>query len=662
MGNQPLIMGKYIGEKKPGETRILRNALIPDGVDLISDHMGLRTLPDIYEQMINMKNQYRLNYKQNPGKVFTGTRKQTKLEDGKIQFGEYQWKKYGDVYESSKAIASYLVHHDLCPKVQTEHDGEFKFLSIYAKNREEWIETDLGCAMTSITVVTLYDTLGKDSIEYILDQSQIKTLVLSADKIKIILEIKAVGKLPSLSHLIYFDEAKDQDLEKAAEIGVTLVQYKQAVSEGKTYQNVIFETPEPDTVYTLCYTSGTTGMPKGVMITHKNMIANISAINRFDGVFSFQDDDVYISYLPLAHVFERMCMIACMTYQVRYGFFQGDVMKLKDDLAVLRPTLMVSVPRLFSRFYDGMQAKVKDLKGPSKTLFEWGLQKKLYNLKHYGKCTHTFYDTMIFNKFRDLLGGRMRMMVTGSAPISKDILTFLKVAFCCPILEGYGQTESAAPASITWMNDPDGGHVGAPFPSCDFKLVDVPEMKYTSEDVDENEQSIPRGEICYKGPNCFKGYFNNPKATKETIDEDGWVHTGDIGQFQQNGKIKIIDRKKNIFKLSQGEYVIPDKIENKLIESNYVSQIFVYGDSLQHNLVAIVVPDKHHLQKWAKEQDLQESEDYEALIKSPVVNKFLLDEIKTLSRSAGVSYNHLFLPSKLIIYSSSDLRFPQRST
>lgn len=171
-------------------------------------------------------------------------------------------------------------------------------------------------------------------------------------------------------------------------------------------------------------------------------------------------------------------------------------------------------------------------------------------------------------------------MVTGSAPISKEILSFLKIAFCCPISEGYGQTENAAAATITWGRDPTTGHVGAPYPSCDIKLVDVTEMKYTSKDKDENGNSCPRGEVCIKGPNCFTGYFAQPEQTKNTIDEDGWVHTGDIGTILPNGCLKIIDRKKNIFKLSQGEYILPDKIENAIVHSHYVQQVFVYGDSL----------------------------------------------------------------------------------
>lgn len=245
-------------------------------------------------------------------------------------------------------------------------------------------------------------------------------------------------------------------------------------------------------------------------------------------------------------------------------------MKLREDLIVLKPTIMVSVPRLFNRFYDVMQAKVKELTGFKRTITEWGIQKKLYNLES-GKMTNTFYDTLVFNKFKEFLGGRVRYMITGSAPISKEVLNFLKIAFCVQIAEGYGQTECAAPATITWTQDPTSGHVGAPFPALEMKLVDVPEMNYTSEDKDEEGVPTPRGEVCYRGFNVFKGYFRSPEQTKDTIDEDGWVHTGDIGVFQPNGTLRIVDRKKNIFKLSQGEYIAPDKIENKVSQSAYIS-------------------------------------------------------------------------------------------
>jgi len=225
-------------------------------------------------------------------------------------------------------------------------------------------------------------------------------------------------------------------------------------------------------------------------------------------------------------------------------------LKIKEDLAVLKPTIMVSVPRLYNRFYDAMQAKINELTGMKRTLVDWGVAKKLQLLQTKAQTTHAVYDRLVFNKFKEVLGGRVRIMITGSAPIAPEVLEFLKIAFCCQILEGYGQTECGAPASITWIKDPTCGHVGGPYKCLDIKLVDVPDMNYTSEDKDEHGRPAPRGEVCYKGYNNFKGYFRQPEQTKECIDEEGWVHTGDIGIFLPNGALKIIDRKKNIFKLA----------------------------------------------------------------------------------------------------------------
>lgn len=289
----------------------------------------------------------------------------------------------------------------------------------------------------------------------------------------------------------------------------------------------------------------------------------MGAVSHYDGSFDMHEDDFYLSYLPLAHVFERIFLICCMAYMMNYGFYQGDVMKLKEDLAELRPTIMISVPRLYNKFYDAMQGKIKELSGAKKTITEWGISTKLANLRKSAQYTHPFYDRIIFNKFKQVLGGRARVLITASAPIDKDVLEFLKVAFCCPMAEGYGQTETASPGTLTFLDDPEGGHVGGPFRSNDIKLVDVPETGYTSEDKNSKGEYQPRGEICIRGYNCFKGYFGQPERTKETLDENGWVHTGDIGTILPNGAIKIIDRLKNIFKLSQGEYIIPEKIENE---------------------------------------------------------------------------------------------------
>lgn len=186
------------------------------------------------------------------------------------------------------------------------------------------------------------------------------------------MDLKKEGKINDLLHIIYFDEAKQSDIDLAKEVGVTLHIYENCIKEGSTL-NVKFDDVHHDSIYTLSYTSGTTGLPKGTMLTHRNFVSNIEGLHRFDGVFKFYNDDVYISYLPLAHVFERMLMLACMANHVQYGFYQGDVFKLKDDLAVLKPTIMVSVPRLFTRFYDVMQSKIKELTGMKRRICEWGI-------------------------------------------------------------------------------------------------------------------------------------------------------------------------------------------------------------------------------------------------------------------------------------------------
>lgn len=195
------------------------------------------------------------------------------------------------------------------------------------------------------------------------------------------------------------------------------------------------------------------------------------------------------------------------------------------------------------------------------------------------------------------LGGRVKYCLTGSAPISKDVIDFLKICFCCPIFEGYGQTECCGAASITHQDDPLSGHVGGVLPTFLLKLEDVPEMNYFSTDTDEEGTSYPRGEICYKGESNFIGYFKEPEKTAETLDRDGWLHTGDVGELQPNGALRIIDRKKNIFKLSQGEYIASEKLELLYSKSKYIAQMFIYGDSLQNYIVAIIVPDKEQVLK-----------------------------------------------------------------
>ena len=332
-----------------------------------------------------------------------------------------------------------------------------------------------------------------------------------------------------------------------------------------------------------CYTSGTTGVPKAVKISHRNILSVSTAAN-YAGVDVY-DNDTVISYLPLAHSFEKVLFVLCIFKAVRIGYYAGDVNKISEDCMELKPTFFPSVPRLYNKIYDKINSKLKDLKPVSSFLAHRAISSKQYYLHTQGTLNYGMYDAIVCKKFRAVLGGRIRFMATGSAPISPDVLNFLKVAFCCPIVEGYGQTESCAVSFISLPTDPTCGHVGGPMPCVKMRLADVPDMNYFVTDTPN-----PRGEICLSGPSVTEGYYKDSQKTAQTI-KNGWLHTGDVGVIMPNGALKIVDRAKNIFKLAQGEYIAPEKLEGVFGQSPFIQEIFVHGDSLENYLVAIVVPD-----------------------------------------------------------------------
>lgn len=210
------------------------------------------------------------------------------------------------------------------------------------------------------------------------------------------------------------------------------------------------------------------------------------------------------------------------------------------------------------------------------------------------------YDNLVFKQTKAIFGGRCRFLITSSAPISKDVIDFMKVISCSPMVEGYGQTESTGASFATVYEDAETGTTGGPCASVEFKLVDIPEMNYLSTDKNEKGEDQPRGEICFGGAGVFLGYYKDPVKTNEVLDHDGWLHSGDVGVILAHNKaLKIIDRKKNIFKLQQGEYVAPEKVENCYLKVRGMTEVFVHGDSLQSYTVAIVVPDKKFIEELA---------------------------------------------------------------
>lgn len=271
------------------------------------------------------------------------------------------------------------------------------------------------------------------------------------------------------------------------------------------------------------------------------------------------------------------------------------------------------------------------------TIFQKAMAAKLERLHTTGNNVHAFWDRIVFRKIHAVLGGQLKLVTCGSAPINAEVMDFLKIAFSCDVLEGYGLTETCAVCSKSLPGDPSGsGTVGPPAPVNEVKLIDVASMNYTSED-----KPNPRGELLVRGPNCFAVYYKDEKNTKSTVDEEGWVHTGDVGEIDECGRIKIVDRVKNIMKLSQGEYVALEKIENTYGACPAVAQIYVHGDSLQSFLLAVVIPDPPQLasiasELYGKKVTTDDLQDLVKACKDDRVNKRMLDALTKEAKRNGL--------------------------
>ncbi|PWA65219.1 long-chain acyl-CoA synthetase 6 [Artemisia annua] len=553
-----------------GKWNVYRSAKSP--LKLVSrfpDHPDIATLHDNF---VHASETFR-DYK------YLGTRVRA---DGTV--GEYTWMTYGEAATARSAIGSGLVAHGI---------PEGSCIGLYFINRPEWIIVDHACSAYSYISVPLYDTLGPDAVKYIVNHSSAQAIFCVPQTLHSLLSF--LSEIPSVRLIVVVGHFVEPMPSLPSTIPIKVVSFSELITQGSA-NPYAFNPPKTEDVATICYTSGTTGTPKGAVLSHGNMVANVAGLTIGMDLYP---SDVHISYLPLAHIYERSTQILYAYYGCSVGFYQGDTLKLLDDIAVLRPTIFCSVPRLYNRIYDGITYAVKSSGGLKERLFNAAYNAKYQALLN-GKTASSMWDKLVFNKIKDKLGGRVRYMISGASPLSADVMDFLKVCFGCPVVEGYGMTESSC--VITIMNEKDilSGHVGAPLSCCEVKLVDVPEMNYTSDD-----QPYPRGEICVRGPTVFQGYYNDEVQTREVIDEEGWLHTGDIGLWLPAGCLKIIDRKKNIFKLAQGEYIAPEKIENVYTKCNFVAQCFVYGDSFNSCLVAIVCVDTDMLKAWAAKEGLQ---------------------------------------------------------
>ncbi|CAH8353271.1 unnamed protein product [Eruca vesicaria subsp. sativa] len=581
-----------------GKWNVYRSAKSPTKlVSRFPDHPEIGTLHDNFVHAVETY----------PDNKYLGTRVRP---DGTV--GEYTWMTYAETASARQAIGSGLlyngINHGAC-------------VGLYFINRPEWLVVDHACAAYSFISVPLYDTLGPDAVKFVVNHATLQAIFCVPETLNTLLSFLA--EIPSI-HLVVVVGGADENLPSLPPgSGVKIVSYQKLLSQGRSSLHP-FTPPKPEDIATICYTSGTTGTPKGAMLSHENLISNVAGSSLS---INFLPEDIYISYLPLAHIYERANQIMGVYGGVSIGFYQGDILKLMDDLAVLRPTVFCSVPRLYNRVYDGITSAVKSSGVTKRRLFQVAYNSKKKAILN-GRNPSPLWDKLVFNKIKEKLGGRVRFMGSGASPLSPDVMDFLRVCFGCSVREGYGMTETSCVISSMDEGDNLSGHVGSPNPACEVKLVDVPEMNYTSED-----QPYPRGEICVRGPIIFKGYYKDDEQTREIMDEDSWLHTGDIGLWLPGGRLKIIDRKKNIFKLAQGEYIAPEKIENVYTKCRFVSQCFIYGDSFNSSLVAIVAVDPDVMKDWAASEGIK-YENLGQLCKDPKARKAVLAEMDIVGREA----------------------------
>lgn len=477
-------------------------------------------------------------------------------------------------------------------------------------NRTEWNILDIGLQQIGCISIPVYPTISPTDFEYIFNDSEIKLVFVSdADLYEKVASIKE--KVPTLVSIYTFDRVEGvahwEEIMSVGEDDGTQEEVEAVKSHVKT-----------DDLVTIIYTSGTTGRPKGVMLSHKNILSNVLASNPRVPKFPSEYPKA-LSFLPLCHIFERMLIYLYMYNGI--GIYYAENMEtIGDNLKEINPDVMTVVPRLVEKVYAKIYDKGASAGGIKTKIFMWAL-KLVESYDPFGhqnfiwKIKHKIADLIVFKKWREGVGGNLTCMVSGSAALSPRLNRMFWGAGI-PILEGYGLTETSPVITVNAMNK-EGfriGMVGKPIEGVEVKIAED-------------------GEILVKGPNVMLGYYNDPEKTKEVMTEDGYFKTGDIGEFHE-GNLKITDRKKEIFKTSGGKYIAPQSIENDMKQSRFIEQIMVIGEG-EKMPCALIQPNFENISAWANENNINVSKSHEEMIKDPKVLDLFSKEIEIYNKHLG---------------------------
>lgn len=566
-------------------------------------------------------------------------------DDGGAHTGPFVWTTYREFAVRVGNFGRGLLHHfPPPPRQQTEEEeaatataatagkekeeakeeSNERLVGLYSVNRAEWAIADMACVSYGLVGVPLYDTLGPTAVADIVRETQLPCAVCSRDKTGKLLRIAAEEHQQQQQQQVLrlIVQMEDVTAEDRASWGISalppgvqvmsfadverdgvLQQQKKKQGEGEedpaetttTTTTTAFEgrvERRPEDLHTIIYTSGTSSGAKGVLLKNGAFMAGIGGTVGHLRGFLKEGEESILSFLPLAHVLERQVFVIALFFGARTGYFGGHIGGLMGDLGALRPTVFFSVPRLFNRVYDGFQAKLRQKPLALRAVFRAAFAWKASGVGGRQQRSFTSAVDFAFGQLRAGLGGRVKLIITGSAPLAPEIHRFMQVCFACPVLQGYGMTEGY-PVSVTGLEDAEPLHCGPLMAHCEMKLRDVPELGYSVRD-----RPFPRGEALLRGPHLFSGYFRRPDVTAEAMTRDGWYCTGDVVELLDGDRIRVIGRVKGVIKLAQGEFVVLEDAENMYGLAPLVSQVFVYGDGLRECLVAVVVPERRLLLDW----------------------------------------------------------------
>jgi len=559
------------------------------------------------------------------------------------KLGDYQWASFAEVYERVLNFGSGL-------HAAGVRRGDV--VAMYANTCAEWQIAAHGTFAIGGCITTVYANLGEDALVFALNKTEARVLVtqsLTLDSVE-----RVVAKIPSLRVVVVAHGGAhgpevDVRARAKAEVwqsrkGLRLVAFDDVEEDGDR-KRVSTEAPSPEDVAVIMYTSGSTGTPKGVVLTHRSLLAAMHGLALLIPGLE-RGLDVYMAYLPLAHVLELAAENALLMHGACLGF--GSPFTLTDgapglergcrgDALVLRPTLLAGVPKIFDTIRNRVLAKVNKAGGLTAKIFNWALETKM-RYQDQGRST-PLLDALIFKpKGASAVGGRLRLVLSGGGPLSGDTQRFIKAVLCVKMGQGYGLTETCAACTVTNFDDPSVERVGPPVPCAMVKLIDWPEGNYSI-----NDRPHPRGEVAISGAVLAREYFHNPSETTKAFvtDEQGrrWFLTGDIGEWQADGVLKIVGRKKGIVKLSHGEYLALEKVDSMVATGPFVANACAHADSGADACVVIVSPERHAFLDWlrAAVPDADASAPLATLCADGRVVAAATKAIQALCREAGAS-------------------------